>query len=357
MLETLRTLINFSPISSDQSAVVKLLDYIQDRLIANRMHVQRIEVNGFHSLYASTRGQTHSAVMLQGHIDVVPGGQAFRREGDRLYGRGSYDMLFAAASYLELIDSLDDVSQYDISVFLTSDEELGGKYGVGEIMKQPDYTTDVCIIPDAGDSFGDLSIGAKGIYELELQFNGHAHHASRPWEGDGAAHKAVQFLSDLQGAFDTSDQNNSTLTISHLDAGSILALNQGPSEARAGIDIRFRNRQEHERISSIVHELIAKYDAHIVSQQDDNDFELDIQNDYVTMFLDMYQEAIQRPPRLVIAHGSSDARYFAAHGIPVIMLRPDGHGAHGDDEWVSIESWQHFHALLHDYVCKVGKVS
>lgn len=350
MLETLRTLTSFSPVSSNQPAVAALLEYVQARLTSKGLHVRTIDTHGVYSLYASTTGRSHSTVMLQGHVDVVPGGQAFRIENSRVYGRGSFDMLFAVASYLELIDQLDDVSAHDISLFLTSDEELGGEHGAGAIMKKPEYTTDVCIIPDAGEKFGELSIGAKGIYQLELQFNGQSHHASRPWEGDNAAEKAIHFLSDIQHAFDRTSRKNSTLTISHLDAGSILSLNQGPSDARIGIDIRYRDGEEFDRISTIVHELIARYDGHIVAQQIGKSYELDIQNEYVDMFIGMYEQAIGKKPELTVAHGSSDARFFTTHAIPVIMFRPDGHGAHSDDEWVSIESWKQFHDLLTRYV-------
>ncbi len=355
-ITTLETLMDFSPVSSDQLAITNILKYIQQRLIEKGLHVERIDVHGVHSLYASTMGRKHSTVMLQGHIDVVPNGQAFRRDGDRIYGRGSYDMLFAIASYLTLIDQLDDPSHHDISLLLTSDEELGGVNGVGTIMQQPDYTADVCIIPDAGEKFGDLSIGAKGLYQLEFQLNGQAHHASRPWEGDGAADKAVRFLDELHRAFDTSSRTNSTLTIAYLDAGSILALNQGPSEAKVGVDIRYKDRAEYDRIKSIIHDLTKKFDAQIVAFQHGRSFELDIQNDYVSMFIDMYRDAIGKAPRLMIAHGSSDARYISAHGIPVVMFRPDGHGAHGDDEWLSISSWQDFHTLLTRYVTTLSRI-
>lgn len=107
MLDTLKTLINFQPVSTNQEAVSNLLDYVEGRLRLRGLTVERIQHDGIHSLYASTRGQTHARVMLQGHIDVVPGGEAFRQDGDRIYGRGCYDMLFATASFLTLIDSLD----------------------------------------------------------------------------------------------------------------------------------------------------------------------------------------------------------------------------------------------------------
>ena len=52
------------------------------------------------------------------------------------------------------------------------------------------------------------------------------------------------------------------------------------------------------------------------------------------------------------APGSSDARFFSAHNIPVIMLRPTGHGAHGDNEWISIAETEQFYQILTSYILK-----
>jgi len=68
------------------------------------------------------------------------------------------------------------------------------------------------------------------------------------------------------------------------------------------------------------------------------------------MFVDMYKQATGTGISFIKAHGSSDARFFAERGIPVIMFRPDGGGAHGDDEWLSLESFDAFYGLLRGYV-------
>ena len=355
MIDELHALMNFFPVSSNQQAVSDLLDHVEMRLHQAGLHIERIEHAGVHSLYASTRGQKHARVMLQSHIDVVPGGETFRQEDDRIYGRGCYDMLFAAASFLQLIDSLDNPAGYDISILLTGDEELGGVNGIKAILDIEQYSADVCILPDAGDKLGALSIAAKGICNLIVQTNGTSHHGSRPWEGDNAARKLVQFLAELEQAFDDSDQFNSTLTISQLQAGNE-ALNQGPATARAGIDIRHADNAEYERIRAELDRLMTKYDAEIVYEQIGNSYSLDTDAPIVKQFITIYQEEVGIPIEMAKAHGSSDARYFDAKNIPVIMCRPDGGNAHGDGEWLSISSWQIFHTVLERYVITIAKV-
>lgn len=355
LIDHLHTLINFFPVSSNQQAVGALLDYAESRLRASGLVAERIEHGGINSLYASTRGQKHARVMLQAHIDVVPGGQAFRIVGDKIYGRGCYDMLFAAASFIALVENLDNPASYDISILLTGDEELGGANGVGAILDAERIAADVCILPDAGDQLGTLSIAAKGIYHFQVRANGISHHGSRPWEGDNAIHKLVAFLTDLQAEFDLSDHDNSTITISQLRAGSD-AINQAPAEAYAGIDIRFSDQSEYERIKRAVDTLAVKYDVDVEGANVGRSFALDVDKPLVQKFVEIYKNEVGIPIAMTKAHGSSDARYFDDKSIPVIMFRPDGGNAHGDGEWLSISSWYKFHQTLKRYVLETTKV-
>lgn len=353
MQDTLKTLMDFHSVSDNQEAVRALLDYAAQRLSQKGLIVEHIQHNGVNNLYASVSGQKHASVMLQGHIDVVPGGETFVQEGDTIRGRGSFDMLFATASFLTLIDNIDDISKYDISVLLTGDEELGGSNGVEPILTDG-YTCDVCILPDAGDKLGEMSVAAKGLYHVRVRINGTAHHGSRPWEGDGAASKLVHFIDELSDAFDTSDHNNSTFVISQLQAGST-ALNQGPGEAFAGFDIRYKDAEDFLRIKAHFDALLVKYTGEIVYEQLGRHYALDTKRPLVRHFINTYNNHLGHEITQIKSHGSSDARYFDDKNIPVIMFRPDGGNAHGDGEWLSQSSWQTFHDILTDYVLSVSQ--
>lgn len=354
MLEELKTLINFHPVTSDQNEVNSLLDYVEAKLTAKGFITERIIHAGIHSLYASTRGQKHARVMLQGHIDVVPGGEAFRMDGDTIYGRGSFDMLFGVASFLAYIEQLENPSDYDLSVLLTGDEEVGGENGVHEILNTEGYTCDVCILPDGGEKLGAMSVAAKGINHLRLRVDGKSHHGSRPWEGDSAGNKIVKLLTEIDKLFDTSSRDNSTCTISQLEAGNT-ALNQGPAEAYAGMDIRYKDEADATRITTALADLFEKYDVTVVTDMRGHSFALDMNIPIVKNFVDTYSRHIGEPVVFAKSHGSSDARFFDEKGIPVVMFRPDGGNAHGDGEWLSYSSWQKFHDVLTDYVETTAK--
>lgn len=355
MVEQLRTLINFHAFTTNQQAVKELLDHVADQLTLRGLHIEQLLHNGVYSLYASTTGKRHAKVMLQSHVDVVPGGDDFHQDGDIIYGRGCYDMLFAVASFLALINELDDPSQYNISLLLTGDEETGGKNGTEAILKTGEYGCDVCILPDAGDGLGALSVGAKGIYGVKLRIDGAPHHASRPWEGDGAAGKAVHFLCELSKHFDASSRDNSTLVVTQLETPNT-SLNQAPGHAYVGIDIRYKNKIEFDRIHTELQQLMKEHDVSIVFEDWGRHYALDTTMPLVKDFLEIYSAHVNGPIREDVSPGSSDARYFDDLGIPVIMFRPDGGNAHGDTEWLSASSWQKFHAILRQYVLETARL-
>lgn len=355
MEEYLQTLVNFYPQSSKQDKVKELLLFVATKFKQHGLQVKALEYNGVYNLYASTRTPQKSKLLLQAHIDVVPAeNQPFNLRGDRYYGRGTYDMLFATACYLQLCDDLGtQLKDLDLAFMLSGDEEVGGFHGVKTFLDDG-YSADVCILPDAGNGFGSLNVAAKGIATHTIRIHGKSHHGSRPWEGDGAAAKLTHFLIDAQKIFDTTTQNNSTMTIAKISSGD--ADNQGPAYADATLDIRYKDKPDLQRIKQELTTLLSTYNGEITNIIEGDDYQLDLSSEYVKLFVQLYEQHNGGKIEFTKAHGSSDARFFAARNIPVIMLRPDGSGAHGDNEWVSKESIDKFYKLLKEYVLKVATI-
>ncbi len=353
MEEYLKQLVNFYPVSSNQDAVLRLLTYCKEHFESKGLHAEILDYGKINNLYVSRNGEKHVKLLLQGHVDVVPGdNQPYKETEDSLEGRGTFDMLFAAACYMQLVDDLTDkLSDLDMGILLSGDEEVSGENGVKAFLAAG-YTCDVCLLPDAGDGYGKLSIGAKGIYELSVRIQGKSHHGSRPWEGDGAAAKAVHFLSQAEKLFDTGDRQNSTMTISKLAAGD--AMNRGPAYTDIGLDIRYKDSVDFARIKKQLTDLLEQYNGEVLETLAGDDYQLDTSNTLVQHFLALYSKQIGHSVEQTIAPGSSDARFFTKCNTPVIMLRPDGGGAHGDNEWVSRESLHQFYNLLKEYVLEVA---
>ena len=342
-------LLSFHSVSSDQNAVLMLLKYIKEKLQSHSIQSEILTYNGIHSLYASTNNTKHTSVLLQAHVDIVPSdGQNFRTKDGKAYGRGSYDMLYAVACYLQLLDDAgSQLTDLDIGFMFSGDEELGGMNGVNKFLEDG-YTTEICILPDAGEGFGSLNIAAKGVYNCTIDVAGISHHGSRPWEGDGAAIKLIRLIAEIDTIFDRSSKDNSTCTVTTLKSGH--ATNQGPSSAQATLDIRYSDKNDLRRIKTLLSAALLKYDAKIIKLVEGDNYQLDMKNQHVQNFISLYEQHNGKEIRMTSAHGSSDARFFYSKKIPVIMLRPKGGGAHGDNEWISWLEINKFYELLKDYV-------
>lgn len=352
MEKYLQTLVDFYPISLDQKNVIRLLEYVKAHAEKYAMQTEILTYEGVNSLYAHPKGLKKSRLLLQAHIDVVPGeDQPFSIADGKYYGRGTYDMLFATACYMRLLDELsDNLPELDLGLMLSGDEELGGFHGVNTFLEHG-YSTEVCILPDAGENFGVINTSAKGVYSCTVKINGKAHHGSRPWEGDGAAIKLVHFLHEFEQAFDTSNKHNTTMTVATLKSGD--AENKGPSSAEAMLDVRYSDKEDLSRVQKALAKTLTKYDGEIARLVEGADYKLDTSHPDVQAFLRLYEKHHDDLILQTRASGSSDARFFAEKNIPVIMLRPEGGGAHGDNEWVSVEEVEKFYQLLKEYVVKL----
>ena len=127
-------------------------------------------------------------VVLHGHLDVVPGrpGQFDPRvDGDRLYGRGAYDMKGALAAMLLTTAAMRDQDRVRVRLGIVGDEE-----SEEEVERGSDHLVDSGFVGDfaiTGEPT-DLQIGveAKGVLALRLEVSGVAAHGATPWLGDNA---------------------------------------------------------------------------------------------------------------------------------------------------------------------------
>ncbi|HMN30280.1 MAG TPA: M20/M25/M40 family metallo-hydrolase, partial [Caldilineaceae bacterium] len=120
-------------------------------------------------------------LLLNGHIDTVgvSGMRAPhqpRRVGDRLYGRGAYDMKAGvAACLLAAAAARQEKLRGDLLVTAVMDEEYAG---IGTMDLAERYRADAAIIAEPTEL--QLIVAHKGFVWLELETTGVAAHGSRP---------------------------------------------------------------------------------------------------------------------------------------------------------------------------------
>ena len=166
--------------------------FVKGWLEARDVEVTGTMHNGRPLLAATVGANGGPTVVLHGHLDVVPGREEQfepRVEGDRLYGRGAYDMKGGLASMMCALVDVSHQSRVRVVFMCVPDEESE------DVDRR---STDTLVAEGLRGDFAitgeptDLHIGvqAKGVLAIRLAVYGTAAHGSTPWLGDNAILKA-----------------------------------------------------------------------------------------------------------------------------------------------------------------------
>jgi len=358
MEHILERLVAFRTVTDDKQSNHEALDYIASFLADRGMHIERFDSNDCESLVATTRpGVKTPKVLLAAHLDVVPAPDesfVLRKESGRYYGRGTLDMKFALAAYLQFVDDVQDqLEDYDFGIMVTTDEEHGGMHGAAELVKEG-YLPQVCIMPDGGDNW-QVQLSSKGFYYLRLKAYGKPAHGSRPWLGTNAIQPIMDTLYDIRELFGESKPENSTLNIGMIHGGA--AINQVADYAEASIDIRVHTEPEKQALLAKISQICQKrgVETEVILDGAATHFKLEhpLIAPFARHITDVTGVAVEGSHTL----GSNDARFFAAHDVPCISVYPAGAGHHGPEEWLSEEGFHQFKEILDRYMDDVAKTA
>lgn len=160
------------------------------------------------NLFATIGPADVPGYILSGHMDVVPASEpqwssapfALRREGERLYGRGTTDMKGFLAAVLAAVPTLAGLPlARPIHLAFTYDEEMGCR-GVPHLIAR---LPDLCAKPlgvIVGEPSGMRAVrGHKGKAAARVTINGRSGHSSRPDLGLNAIHAMSRALSAAVG--------------------------------------------------------------------------------------------------------------------------------------------------------------
>jgi succinyl-diaminopimelate desuccinylase len=356
----LRHLVSIPTVTDNSKANQEALTYVADYVTARGMAVAAYEFNGHRSLVATTRlDEKRPRVMLYAHIDVVaaqaPQWQLQKRDG-KYYGRGVFDMKFAIAVYLVLVDELQhELSEYDFGIMIVSDEEYGGVQGTGTLVPLIGYEPQVCIMPDGGEGW-NIEAFAKGYFQLKVETHGVSVHGSRPWEGDNALVSLMSLLHALEDIFPTTnDTDVSTMSIGYIRGGHVV--NQIPDHAEAGLDVRFTSAEEEILLLHAIETVCTQYNAHLTVMARGPAVQTDLTNPLVRTFMQTVTEVTGKKLHPYTAHGATDAGFFAEKGVPCIISSPDAGNRHGADEWIDSAGVDQYKTVLKSYIRAVAKRS
>jgi succinyl-diaminopimelate desuccinylase len=327
--------------------------FVKGWLEARDVEVIGTQHNGRPLLTATVGPDSGPTVVLHGHLDVVPGRpEQFepRVDGDRLYGRGAYDMKGGLASMMCAFRDLtaqDGVRVRFACVADEESEEIDDR--ASDRLVRTGYLGDFAITGEPTDLH--IGIQAKGVLALRVEVTGTAAHGSTPWVGDNAVLKAIDTFRQIESMPFTRESSDlfdrPSINLGRIVGGD--AMNKVPDLCVIDVDIRYLPGQDHEAIRASVEDMpdvrvvkVFHRQPAIVARDDP--------------YVQALGEAISRvaeptSERLGVGRdGASDAISFIEAGMPAVECGPHGDGHHGPEEWVSIRSLGQYRAALVEFV-------
>jgi acetylornithine deacetylase len=287
-------------------------------------------------------------LLLCGHIDTV-GVEGMdaphepRVEGDRLYGRGAYDMKAGVAAALVACREAAALGlRGDVVVAAVADEEHAS-LGAREVLACVD--ADAAVVTEPTEL--ELVVAHKGFQWSRIEIEGRAAHGSRPHLGVDAIVKAGAILTAI-GSLDVAlgARTHPLLGRASVHASRIAGGGELSSYPAACVVELERRTLPGETADDVAAELAALLDgcraadpalrATQSSLLGRDPFEIDPDDAFVGTVRAAAADALGAQPPLGGASYWADAAFIAAAGIPTVMLGPGGEGAHAPVEWVSL---------------------
>jgi acetylornithine deacetylase len=280
-------------------------------------------------------------LLLNAHLDTVglggpDGGTAPRVDGDRLYGRGSYDMKGGLAAIMLAAARARDLRLAgDVVVTAVSDEE---DRSIGSERIAATAQADAAIVTEPTDL--KLAIAHRGFLWLEVETRGVAAHGSRYDLGvdaiAGMGHVLVA-LEKLDAGLRAREAGHPLLGHASLHASLIeggTELSTYPERCVVKIERRTLPGETVELCEEQIR--AAAPEASVSTFFVREPMETPRNSEIVERLLASARPVLGSSPEVVGVPYWTDAALFSAAGIPSVVFGPRGEGAHAETEWVDL---------------------
>ena len=307
---------------------------------------------GYKGLYASTTpGKVHDYLFVA-HVDVVKAPPEMfvpRIEGDRIYGRGACDTKGNVAMMCQVLANL--VGKVSLGMFIATDEEGGGEgTRIPQMMIDRGYVPRKLILvgDTAGEEPGQLFTAEKGHARITLVAHGKGGHSSRPWALDNPVPKLCEgYLKFKQAWEPNADPNEhwrtvlSPTMIHASDASNVIA-----DTATMRLSCRYVSMTDYEKAVALLKstglEVIAS-PGRLPVENKPNDPE-------IAALLKAMNEGLPGGIREGKMSAATDASFYAACGVPIVIFTAEGGEPHSVREWGSLKSLDEYARFFTDYL-------
>jgi glutamate carboxypeptidase len=280
-------------------------------------------------------------VLVLGHLDTVhphgtiDGPLKVRREGDKVFGPGIYDMkggAFLGFYVLRHLVRLGHQTPLPITFMFVPEEEIGSPTSQ-EAIKAEALANKYVLVTEPAREGGKIVTGRRGAARYKIKVDGvPAHSGLRHRDGRSAikemAHQVLRFESL------TEYDRNLTLSVGLINGGT--GANVIPGGCTAELDVRVPSMEIADEICATI-ESFAAFDPDttltITGGMNRPPYEKDDGIEALYQHARGLAEEIGFDLQDMSTGGGSDGNFTAALGIPTLDgLGVDGHGAHQLDE-------------------------
>ena len=304
-------------------------------------------------------GQGQDTVMIIGHYDTVwnKGQLEVKREGNKLYGPGVFDMKSGLISALWSLKAYQDLGidpGKKIMVFCNSDDETGSKTSTPIIKDLAKDCKAVLICEPSEAVTGKLKTARKGGGGYTVTVHGKASHAGNDHKGGINAieemARQIQYVHTL-----TDYDKGTTLSVGICSGGT--KTNIVPDFAQFKIDTRYSQVSEAERIYGLLHAIKPSLPGATV-EVEGKPGKMPMERTPGNVAL--YEKALEAGKALdmeldqCMSGGGSDGNTTSAMGIPTLDgLGAVGEGLHAINEHIYIDQYIPRIALLASFMTRI----
>jgi len=219
LLDLLKKIISFKTVAPPGSNYEEIVDWLvplfkemgfstrkmamPQEVFASRCQDSRLEGDRF-NLKADLDLGREKTLAIYAHLDVVPAEgdwdtdpfQAVQKEG-RIYGRGVSDCKGSIAALIAALRSVLKTGRpkYNLSILLTTDEEVGGYSGLCYLTDLGQVQGDMMLCMDG--FCDDVVIGSNGIITWEATVHGRSAHSGSSFLGVNAVERSIPVMEAL----------------------------------------------------------------------------------------------------------------------------------------------------------------
>ncbi|HEX2217027.1 MAG TPA: M20 family metallopeptidase, partial [Xanthobacteraceae bacterium] len=236
--------------TSDKAAVMRMIDRVANDLEGLPVAAERIAGrDGFADILAvrTSGAEERPGILVLSHVDTVhplgtlSGPLSIRRDGDKLYGPGVYDMKGGAYLAMDAFRRTvrGGANRMPITFLFTPDEEVGSPMSRAVIEREAKHARYVLVTEPARDG-GKVVTARKGVGRFFVTATGvPAHSGSRHQDGRSAIKEMAHQVLAVHGMTDYA--RGITTSVGKIVGGT--ADNVVPQHCRMSIDLRVRDAE------------------------------------------------------------------------------------------------------------------